>query len=57
MQDFNDKCHLASGCMHDRSLEKLNTKIILIENLLNNSDKLDDDYNSLFRLSETIVFD
>jgi 3',5'-cyclic AMP phosphodiesterase CpdA len=48
---------LASCCMQDRILEKLNTKILFIENLLNNSDKLDNDYNSPFRLSETIVFD
>jgi len=42
---------LASACMNDRSLEKLNAKIITVDNLLNQLDKLDDDYNSLSRLS------
>jgi hypothetical protein len=48
---------LASFCMNDRSLEKLNTKITIIDNLLNQLDKLDDDYNSLSRLADTIVFE
>jgi hypothetical protein len=41
-------------CMNDRSLEKSNTRIITIDNLLNQLDKLDDDYNnSLSRLADT----
>jgi hypothetical protein len=48
---------LASVCMNDRSLEKLNTKIRTIENLLNQVDKLDDDYKSLSGLVDTIVFE
>ena len=43
--------------MNDRSLEKFNTKIRTIENLLNQVDKLDDDYNSLSGLVDTIVFE
>jgi hypothetical protein len=46
---------LASACMNDRSLEKLNTKIITVDNLLNQLDKLDDDYNSLSHVS--IIFE
>ncbi len=48
---------IVAVCTIDRSLEKLNTKITTIDNLPNNLDKLDDDYNSLFRLADTIVFD
>jgi len=43
--------------MNDRSLEKFNTKIRTIENLLNQVDKLDDDYNSLSGLVDAIVFE
>ena len=45
---------IASACTNDRSLEKLSTKIITVDNLLNQLDKLDDDYNSLSRV--TFVF-
>ncbi len=40
-------------CFFDRDKEKNHN----IDNLLNQLDKLDDDYNNLSRLADTIVFE